>query len=58
MVEAIFNIILSAIQGVFTFVWGVVESLGSFVGASAHFVACESSPLCPWQAPVVAWLRA
>ena len=43
VIQAFFNVIYSVFHGIFSLVWGVVESLANFVGASAHFVACEST---------------
>jgi len=39
VVQAIFNVIYSVFHGLFVFVWGIIESLASFLGASVHFVA-------------------
>jgi hypothetical protein len=38
MVQAFFGTLLSTLSGLFTFVWGLLETIGGFIGPSAQFV--------------------
>ena len=46
VVQAFFSTLLSTLSGLFTFVWGLLETIGGFIGASAQFVY-GTFPLCP-----------
>jgi uncharacterized membrane protein len=43
VVQAFFSTLLSTLSGLFTFIWGLLETIGGFIGASAQFVYGTSS---------------
>jgi hypothetical protein len=40
VIQSLFNIIFSIFHGAITVAWDLIESVASFVGASAYFVFC------------------